>query len=454
MSLQNNVMNPVPLAQWQQVANEGRARITVDGEGELHTNNSLTHFLSKLSDTYEADNQAAFDNLFSAIHAHYNNEHLTNAIAPLLRRAREDGQALTSDMVRLALHVATDFAPLDAGTLCAKWADIGQTDVLSPRTGTGQALLREFNTTLSNRLAMLGQNFTREDQLELLAKMRIEVRDAQTGPEIKEKVESILRAYEQRLIFTGVVGHLDIPFLNQLAFPLANGYKLVMNGEHHDGGSHCYDNERGYMAGMMRGMNLMLATLNEPLSADLYERLHDTAVSGVHKENRMGDESLFVQGYRNNIGVEFGLTSTNSSPYGHAEFDQSLKANDPEGWITLEPRDNGYTYLIANAKTADECRQKAAEIIESYHEEMRGLQEGDEDGILRGIAKCCQDLDQHHLFSDGNIRTATFLTMNKLLLQNGLSPALLYDPNVFDMKSIGQIAQHIRNGQAAYRALV
>lgn len=453
MPLQNNVMNPASLAQWQQVASEGQSRITVDQRGGLATKNSLTSFLSKLSSTYEADNQAAFDNLFSSIHAHYNNARLTGAVEPLLHLARESGQALTSAMVQSALHVATNFAPLDAGALCEKWADIGQTDVLSPRTPTGLALQREFSATLHNRFAGLGPTPSLQSRLGLLAQMRIEVQGANAGPAIREKVGAMLRAFEQRLAFVNLTSQSANPYLNQLASPFADGYKLVMNGEVHHLGCNHYDNERGYLAGMMAGLNLMIGTLDDPLTADLYEQLHDVAVSGVHKRDRMDDESLFEQGYRDNIGVQFGLTPSNATPEGLAEFGRSPKANDPQGWITLTTRDNGYTYLVANAKTADECRQKANDIIQAYHQDILHAA-GDEEDVLRSIAKCCQDLDQHHLFSDGNIRTAAFLTLNKLLLQNDLSPALFEDPNVLDMKSIEQIVQHIREGQAAYADLL
>lgn len=66
---------------------------------------------------------------------------------------------------------------------------------------------------------------------------------------------------------------------------------------------------------------------------------------------------------------------------------------------------------------------------------------------------CCQDLDQHHLFMDGKIRTIAFLVMNKLLLQNDLLPSVLQDPSVFDMNSIEEIVEDIRWGQEAFQTL-
>jgi hypothetical protein len=66
------------------------------------------------------------------------------------------------------------------------------------------------------------------------------------------------------------------------------------------------------------------------------------------------------------------------------------------------------------------------------------------------IARCCQDLDQHHLFSDGNARTLGFLVMNKLLLQNGLSPVVLVDPNHIDMNSIDELVTKMRFAQVQF----
>jgi hypothetical protein len=62
-------------------------------------------------------------------------------------------------------------------------------------------------------------------------------------------------------------------------------------------------------------------------------------------------------------------------------------------------------------------------------------------------------LNQHHLFAEANIRTIGYLCLNKLLLENGLSPCVLAYPKVLDMMSSKEIVLCIRQGQACFRAL-
>lgn len=104
------------------------------------------------------------------------------------------------------------------------------------------------------------------------------------------------------------------------------------------------------------------------------------------------------------------------------------------------------------------CEDKAAEIIATYHRELADAKkipnaQMRETAILTCIAKCCQDLFQHHVFDDGNTRTDVFLVMNKLLLQNGLSPSILHEPNVVAMYSLKQIVKLIRKGQTMFSKL-
>ncbi|MGF6666183.1 prophage maintenance system killer protein [Paraburkholderia atlantica] len=70
-----------------------------------------------------------------------------------------------------------------------------------------------------------------------------------------------------------------------------------------------------------------------------------------------------------------------------------------------------------------------------------------DDGKLRRIAQTCRTLEQAHLFNDGNARTIGFLLLNRLMLNAGMSPALMANPNEFDGFSIRELVQSIRQGQ-------
>lgn len=76
-----------------------------------------------------------------------------------------------------------------------------------------------------------------------------------------------------------------------------------------------------------------------------------------------------------------------------------------------------------------------------------------EDNKLKAIARLVQDLDQLHPFYDGNIRTFGVLLMNKLLLDEGLSPCCLIDPNCLDGLSERELVEKIKEGQRQFQTL-
>ena len=98
----------------------------------------------------------------------------------------------------------------------------------------------------------------------------------------------------------------------------------------------------------------------------------------------------------------------------------------------------------------EQCQRFAQEVLYIYNQEIKNAET--EEKTLEAIARCCQDLDQLHLFIDGNIRTIAFLVLNKLLLQNGLDPVILDDPNIFDCNAVDELIVAIRKGQDQFRS--
>lgn len=76
-----------------------------------------------------------------------------------------------------------------------------------------------------------------------------------------------------------------------------------------------------------------------------------------------------------------------------------------------------------------------------------------EDEKLHAIARLCQDLDQLHVFVDGNIRTTGILLLNKLLIENGLSPSVMHDVNQLDCLSEDELVTIIKEGQEFFQRL-
>jgi hypothetical protein len=251
--------------------------------------------------------------------------------------------------------------------------------------------------------------------------------------------------------------------------PPGEAWRLVLDGRHQETrGKTGFENEQGYMAGMLSGLSLMMQTLRweRPLDADLFQTLHDTCTNKVYSKGVMVEdvprEGHLKQGFRtddgSNVGVGFSLkparltgeppryTGGTTTPEGRAELDAKI-ARDP--WFHIEQVGDGER-LWCVTKSAAQCAARVDGIFDAYRTEIGRART--EDDKLRAIARCCQDLDQSHVFEDGNIRTVAFLVMNKLLAENGLSPAILDEPNCFDGFSVDQLVGEIRAGQATFQA--
>lgn len=48
----------------------------------------------------------------------------------------------------------------------------------------------------------------------------------------------------------------------------------------------------------------------------------------------------------------------------------------------------------------------------------------------------------------------TFLVMQRILIENGLTPTIFENPNCIDVRPVREIMQDFKNGQAIYRKIV
>lgn len=210
-------------------------------------------------------------------------------------------------------------------------------------------------------------------------------------------------------------------------------WRLVIDGDVQSTAlrRYCFENESGYLEGTLRAFNMMFSELHLPLDAQMYCRLHDEAVAGVYKRNGFQHKALFQLGYRE-CRVSFPLIDgVNSTTGGLREFMTSEKSAGD--WISLRaPQLDKQGELVLPRKSASECLARARLIIDQYYDEISTLHRGYEvvrkNRVLAAIARCCRDLNQHHLFAEGNIRTIGFLTVNRLLLEQGLVPTILRYP--------------------------
>lgn len=216
--------------------------------------------------------------------------------------------------------------------------------------------------------------------------------------------------------------------------------------------------EPGYLNAMFRAWDFMIGTIGKvKLDAELYEKIHDLAIDNVKSHNKYMKKSFLHEG--NNFGLNSGK---NSTPNGMKEF--ALKQSNRLWFDGIESKYIKECYISNFKFNAGDLNGKnkdcAKEFFDKYYEKSKELTEK---GYLEGsflppnsslidkrlelIIRTCQDLDQMHLFTDGNIRTIAFLVMNKMLIENGFNPTCMYEPNSLDCTDIATLIRQVKEGQ-------
>jgi prophage maintenance system killer protein len=178
----------------------------------------------------------------------------------------------------------------------------------------------------------------------------------------------------------------------------------------------------------------------------------DKKLKGAFLDSGVRDE-------HNKIG--FGLSDREVSAEAWHEFLENGKLHPEECRPKIKA---GFRESTFWASSADDCilvkdmafpkqpqeknEDMAQRVIEAYRNEVNGATPGQ--GELKAIARCVQRLAQVHLFWDGNARTNGFLVLNKLLLERGLSPAMIEDPNDFDIFPVEELVNSIQIGQQRF----
>jgi hypothetical protein len=118
----------------------------------------------------------------------------------------------------------------------------------------------------------------------------------------------------------------------------------------------------------------------------------------------------------------------------------------------VSPFSNGIVYRFCAALPWQKIspEEKVNQILVSYAVEIKQARTQNEK--LTAIARCCQDLEQTHPFADGNARTFGMLWVNRLLLNEGLEPVMMENPNRFDGYAVSELVDEIKNGQALFQS--
>ncbi len=260
-------------------------------------------------------------------------------------------------------------------------------------------------------------------------------------------------------------------------FPQAEIWRLFIDGYRQHEGPLTFDvKEKGYLEGVLKAFDYMMAHLNEPVTPDLILNLHNIALKAVV------DKTVNLQylpkelNFRGREGTNFGVVlntaeeeslraKANMSVEGLRELVQYMKTD--EGRFVHIQGDSG---LLDPAMPIDELAMKISQgecsvflgmdkienmrnrISASCDKYYHAIQAADSnDSKLTAIIAFAKDLEVNHYFSDANCRTTVCLVMNKLLIENGFCPAIHENPNRVDGYSVKELLGEVKNGMEKFQ---
>ncbi len=247
---------------------------------------------------------------------------------------------------------------------------------------------------------------------------------------------------------------------------IEDAYKLLfMERKDLSKGRYASDKEEtNYLLCMLEGYEFMLKTLDSPLTCDLYQALHDSCCFDVRSKDApfgipmgfrvIGDgaeafqvilgSTLSAKGYEELL-MKHKFSKCEFEGQTYFPFKDAIV--NPEKTIDLSAKQ--LSFIKLKPTRTESCKFYVNFCIDKFYTARKET----ESEKLSAIAALCQDLDQMHVFVDGNIRTTGILVLNKMLISSGLSPAVLEDVNCLDCLSIDEIVEKIKEGQVFFRSL-
>ncbi|MEN3813514.1 Fic family protein [Chromobacterium piscinae] len=269
---------------------------------------------------------------------------------------------------------------------------------------------------------------------------------------------------------------------------------FVDRGPLEKNGPFAFENESGYLNGMCKALSRALPKTEHPdsLTSDFIIGIHDLCCENVYKTNcyqqdcetikfslpdhTLDDVRKFQTGVRSECGNEYSTTITKK---GLEELNELAKQdyhikhdscysdmcerNEPFINYTFykttpldEPNPDGLRGLkletTALGYNSESAKENFLTRVDGYLNEYHNQSKCNENEIIDAISTLLRNIEMSHLFEDGNGRTENVL-LNKLLLDNGLSPCALDDTNIFSGHSIEEMRDVIKSGQKRFQQL-
>lgn len=197
-----------------------------------------------------------------------------------------------------------------------------------------------------------------------------------------------------------------------------------------------HEGQPGYLCAMLNGLHLVTESKGQPLTTAFIIEMHRLIVEGVTFKKFTGAGwSIHLEAFKPSLrenantpyGFGFNIDNQTSTVDGISEINTKYAR-----FATVEVGANNamrlYVKLHANIQEEMEL------IVNRYNQSQR---------TNLDIATFAHEMNLLHPFTDGNIRTLTFLIINKLLIDKVKPPIIFYDPNIFDAFSCVQLGEFI-----------
>lgn len=289
-------------------------------------------------------------------------------------------------------------------------------------------------------------------------------------------------------------------------FPASDSWRLVIDGyRQNTEGPLAFEyntEEIGYLEGVLNALDLATNTIStkKNLTAHVICDIHDITMASLklnpnllsgnteeeisYQQEKYQRSILVKQGLRNNIDVNFGLTKFDprfsADKYNYSaqgikniydrvltdekttlgkprlqllDFNnQPLKNFDPHE----EDAENILYKLIQatpyHIRLGEETKEELLKDMDSklsdFYHDMSSI--NDDNEKINRIAALIHELELCHYFADANCRTV-LVVLNTLLMQQGLTPVILQNPNHADAYSVHEFSEKIREGMREYK---
>jgi hypothetical protein len=228
--------------------------------------------------------------------------------------------------------------------------------------------------------------------------------------------------------------------------------------------------EPGSVQGILNGFITALQQLNtkSELTVEMLQHIHKSCVQGIKTQNPANPGVVrttpvafeimpgwaSLEGLKNLIEKGYVVCRANViESTSKAQLDRSnpLKLDNFEHYYKLASEKKiKLFYLPPNS---EKLESDLTSSITRYNSLITWLKESKKDFNpdipLIAIAELIQNLTRTHAFRDGNNRTYVNCLLNALLVNNGFTAAIFYDPNLFEFHTITELLEIIKAAMEA-----